>query len=76
MQYKNFGNFIKVKRKSLLPKVSLNKFAFDNGIEPAVLSRIENQFQGVKLETIGKIANGFGVLASELLAEYEKSQQI
>lgn len=71
MQYKNFGKFIRVKRETLLPKVSLNKFAFDNDLDPAILSRVETQQQDVKLNVIAKIAKGFGLKASELLAEYE-----
>ena len=71
MQYSNFGKFIHNKRESLNPKPSLNSFAIENGIEPATLSRIENCKQGIKLNDVGKIANGFNMLASELLKEYE-----
>lgn len=41
MQYKNFGKYLRVKREAIIPKVALNKFANNNAIEPAVLSRIE-----------------------------------
>lgn len=73
MQHKNFGKFVLNKRISLSPKISLNKFALNNGIEPATLSRIENVKQDLTLDTLYKIAAGFGVKASILLDEYEIS---
>lgn len=72
MQYVNFGKFIKAKRKSLLPDISLNKFAIDNDIDPATLSRVENEKQGVSICLLSKIAKGFGTVGSNLLCEYEK----
>ena len=72
MQYDKFGKFLKDKRENLKPKVSLNKFAINNDIEPATLSRIENMKQSIKVDTLAKLADGYGVLASELLAEYER----
>ena len=72
MQYDKFGKFLKDKRENLKPKVSLNKFAINNDIEPATLSRIENMKQSIKVDTLTKLADGYGVLASELLAEYER----
>lgn len=74
MQYSNFGKFIRYKREALKPKQSLNKFAFDNGLEPATLSRIENCKQSIKLNDIWKIAQGFNMLVSELIDEFEKLQ--
>ena len=74
MQYNNFGKFIRHKRLSYFPLISLNEFAFTNEIEPAILSRIERNLQGVKLETIEKLAKGFNMRASELLKEYEESE--
>ena len=71
MQYKEFGKFLRHKRENLKPKISLNKFALNNDIEPATLSRIETMKQSIKLDTLGKLAEGYGVLASELLTEYE-----
>ena len=44
MQYSNLGKFIRSKREALNPKVSLNKFAFDNDIDPAILSRIKTVY--------------------------------
>lgn len=74
MQYKNFGKFLKNKRESIKPKMTLNRFAINNDIEPAIISRIENMKQDVKLVVLGKIANGFEMTVSELMDEYEKSE--
>ena len=71
MQYLEFGNFIKQKRKALVSRTSLNEFAFNIGMDSATLSRIENCLQSIKLQDIGKVAKGFNMLASELIAEYE-----
>lgn len=71
MQYDRFGQFIRHKREALTPKVSLNSFAIDNGIEPAILCRVEKQQQDIKLNVIVKIAKGFDMKVSELLSEYE-----
>lgn len=71
MQYTNFGKFIRTKRIAL--GITLNNFAINNDIEPAVLSRIETGKQDIKLGVLRKIANGFEVLVSELIGEYEES---
>ena len=76
MQYSDFGKFIRMKQETLLPKVSLNKFAIDNDLESATLSRVEICKQTVKLPDVGKIASGFNMLASELLNEYENSKSM
>ena len=76
MQYSEFGKFLRRKRESLHPEVSLNNFALENGIEPAALSRIERQKQGIILERLEQIANGYGVFISELLSEYEQTLTI
>ena len=72
MQYNEFGKFIKNKR--LLTGSTLNKFAIENDIEPAILSRIENLKQDIKLGILKKIANGFNVTPAELLMEFEKEK--
>ena len=72
MQYLKFGKFIKNKRKALLSKISLNSFAIENDIDPATLSRIENEKQGISLKLLSKIAKGFNQTGSSLLLEYEK----
>ena len=71
MQYDDFGKYIKEQRKK--SGKTLNGFAFENDIEPAVLSRVENQKQDIKLNVLIKIAKGFGKTAGEFLTEYEKS---
>ena len=72
MQYDKLGLYIKEKRKKL--NVSLNKFAFDNNIEPAILSRIENLKQGVKLDVAVKIASGFKQTLGEFITEFENQK--
>lgn len=70
MQYNELGKFIKNKRLSI--GITLNKFAIENDIEPAVLSRIENLKQDIKIGVLVKIANGFNLTLSQLLSEFEK----
>ena len=70
MQYENLGIFIKQKRSEL--NISLNQFAFSNDIDPAILSRIENLKQGVKINILEKIARGFNKTPAEFLMEFEK----
>ena len=71
MQYSNLGQFIKNKR--LEKGLSLNKFATEAEIDPAILCRIENLKQGIKIEILEKIANGFDTKLSEFLREYENN---
>ncbi len=71
MQYRNIGQFIRLKRIAL--GMSLNNFAISNDIEPAVLSRVERGMQDVKFGVLVKIAQGFKMLVSEFVIEYEKS---
>lgn len=73
MQYTNLGKFIKSKR--LLSGESLNRFAFRNDIEPAILSRIENEKQDIKFATLAKIAEGFGLHISDLIKEFELTKE-
>lgn len=74
MQYSEFGKFIKSKRED--NKLSLNKFANIAEIDPAILCRIENQKQGIKLNILENISIAFGVKVSELIAEYENKNNI
>ncbi|MBR1776361.1 helix-turn-helix transcriptional regulator [bacterium] len=69
MQYKNLGLFIKNRR--LDAGYTLNSFAIQNDIEPAILSRIENIKQDIKLGVLIKIAAGFKQTPSEFLLEFE-----
>ena len=67
----DLGKYIKEKR--LKTGRSLNNFAIKFGIEPAILSRIENLKQDIKLGVLIKIAEGFGQTPSQFLADYESS---
>lgn len=69
MQYNELGKYIKEKRQSI--HRTLNCFAIENNIEPAILSRIENLKQDIKLGILIKIANGFDMTPSEFLHEFE-----
>lgn len=71
MQYENLGTYIKHRRCEL--NISLNQFAFSNDIDPAILSRIENLKQGVKISILEKIAHGFDKTPAEFLTEFEKT---
>ena len=70
MQYKNLGKYIRTKR--IEAGYSLNGFAVANDIDPAILSRIENQQQNIKLNVLEKIANGFNQTPAGFLTEFEK----
>ncbi len=74
MQYsgtKDIRNFIKEKR--LETGKTLNSFAFDADIDPAILCRIENKKQGIKFEIIEKIAKALNLKLSEFFYEYEQT---
>lgn len=71
MQYYNIGTYIRGKREKL--GLSLNRFCFDNELEPAMLSRIENNKQDIKLGALYKIAEGFKMTPAEFLTKYEKN---
>lgn len=71
MDYKDLGLYIKQKRERL--KISLNSFCIANDIEPAILSRIENQKQGIKINSLIKIASGFKMTLAEFLTEFENT---
>lgn len=72
MQYSNLGKYIKRRRVEL--NISLNKFAVESDIDSAILSRIENLKQDIKLNVLYKIAKGFGQTPAEFLADYEKEK--
>lgn len=71
MEYNKLGAYIKEKRVEL--GVSLNSFSVANDIEPAILSRVENLKQGIKLDTLVKIATGFNKTPAEFLTEFESA---
>lgn len=74
MQYSQLGKFIKEKRQQ--KGLSLNKFATEAEIDPAILCRIENLRQGIKLDVLEKIAFALEMKLSKFLAEYEKTYKI
>ena len=74
MQYSELGLFIKSKRQEI--GLSLNKFAAEAEIDPAILCRIENLKQGIKLNILADIAEVFNLRLSEFLREYEDSYYI
>lgn len=71
MNYILLGKYIKQKRESL--KISLNKFAILADIDPAILSRIENLKQNIKLNILEKIAKTFNMTPADFLKEFENS---
>ncbi|MDE6138315.1 MAG: helix-turn-helix domain-containing protein [Candidatus Gastranaerophilales bacterium] len=71
MQYSELGKFIKVKREQV--GLSLNKFANLAEIDPAILCRIENLKQGIKMNILEAISHAFGTTPAKLLEEFENS---
>lgn len=74
MQYSELGEFIKSKR--MQRGLSLNRLAIDAEIDPAILCRIENLKQGIKLNVLENIAFAFQMTLSEFFSEYEKKYNI
>mgnify|MGYP004472639005 FL=1 len=74
MQYSQLGKFIKEKRQQR--GLSLNKFATEAEIDPAILCRIENLRQGIKVDVLEKIAFALEIKLSKFLAEYEKTYNV
>ena len=71
MNYRNLGTYIRKKRESL--NISLNEFALMTDVDPAILSRIENLKQNIKLNVLEKIALGFNLTPAKFLAEFENN---
>lgn len=70
MKYEELGLYIRNQRIKM--GKSLNEFAIDIDVDSAILSRIENLKQDIKLAVLRKIVKGFGKTPSEFLAEFEK----
>lgn len=70
MQYSDLGKYIKLKRQER--GLSLNKFAVEAEIDPAILCRIENLKQGIKINVLENISNAFGMTPAKFLDEFEK----
>ena len=73
MQYCELGKYIKNKRLEL--GYSLNKFAVECEIDSAILSRIENLKQNIKMNILQKIASGFKMTPAEFLTKFEKDNK-
>ena len=74
MQYRFLGQYIKNKR--INAGFTLNAFAIANDIDSAILSRIENLKQNIKLNILEKIANGFNQTPAEFLTEFEQTKSL
>ena len=70
MKYEELGLYIKNQRIAM--GKSLNEFAIENDVDSAILSRIENLKQDIKLTVLRKIAKGFAKSPSEFLSDFEK----
>lgn len=69
MQYSDLGKFIKFKRMQM--GISLNRFATEVEIDPAILCRIENLKQGIKINILESVARVFGMTPAVFLTEFE-----
>jgi len=69
MQYKELGKFIKFKREQT--GLSLNKFAIEAEIDPAILCRIENSKQGIKINVLDNITKALNTTPAKFLTEFE-----
>jgi len=63
-----------IKERRLEKGLSLNEFAYKNYIEPATLSRYENNKRKVSLPNLVKIASGFEQTPAQFLADFEKNK--
>lgn len=69
--FKVIGDQIRKLREKM--NVSLNSFAYKNGIEPSTLSRIENGHLEPKYSMLRKISNGLGLTLVEFIGIIEDS---
>lgn len=69
MQYSELGKFIKIKREQT--GLSLNKFATEAEVDPAILCRIENSKQGIKLNILESISKALKTTPAKFLTEFE-----
>lgn len=67
--FKVIGDHIRKLREKM--NISLNSFAYKNGIEPSTLSRIENGHLEPKYSMLQKIANGLGMSLAEFIESLE-----
>ena len=69
MQYYELGKFIKLKR--VQAGLTLNKFATEAEIDPAILCRIENCKQGIKISVLENISKALKTTPAKFLIEFE-----
>ena len=72
MDYRTLGTYIRKRRENL--NVSLNEFAIMIDTDPAILSRIENLKQNIKLNVLEKISSGFNLTPAKFLTEFENNK--
>ena len=72
MDYRTLGTYIRKRRENL--NVSLNEFAIITDTDPAILSRIENLKQNIKLNVLEKISSGFNLTPAKFLTEFENNK--
>lgn len=72
MDYRTLGTYIRKKRENL--NISLNEFAIMIDTDPAILSRIENLKQNIKLNVLEKISSGFNLTPAKFLTEFENNK--
>lgn len=68
---KEIGDYIRKLREKA--NISLNSFAYKNGIEPSTLSRIENGHLEPKYSMLQKISKGLGLSLVEFIEGFEGS---
>ena len=73
MKYEELGLYIREQRVAM--GKSLNEFAIEIDVDSAILSRIENLKQDIKLTVLRKIAKGFNQTLGEFFTEYENSKK-
>jgi len=67
--YEGFNLYIKERR--LETGMSLNNFCYKNFLDPATISRYENNRRKISLSNLVKIAKAFDQTPSEFLADFE-----
>ncbi len=69
MNYSELGKYIRAER--IKQNITLNEFALRSDVDSAILSRIENLKQDIKLNVLIKIAKEFGKTPAEFLSNFE-----
>lgn len=66
---RDIRDFMKQKRQGT--GKTLNSFALDADIDPAILSRIENKKQGVKVDVLMKFVAALNMTMTDFFKEFE-----